>query len=82
MVRERRMVRRQHGMDGMSELVRQGRHVTGAAGVVHQYERRILRVDRSTERAPIFPLAHFTVQMILVEHAARQFPDLRVEGAE
>src|SRR5258706_14393346 len=79
---ERAMMRSDHRMDGMSEFVCQSRHVTRATGKVHQYERRIFRVDRSAERATLLTLAHFAIETVLIEHAFRQLAKLWVKRIE
>ncbi len=59
----------QHGVDGMSKLVRHGRHIICTPLIVEQHPRRHIRGHRPTKGTTPFPFADFAIQMIVVEDA-------------
>ena len=73
---------RQHGMDGMSEFVRQGCHVSSPPRVTHQDVRCILRVDRSAEGPTLLALTGFAIKVVLIEDALSQFANFWLKSTE
>ena len=59
-------------MDGVSKLVGHGSHVIGAALVIKFHPGSHAGDHARTEGAALFTLAHFTIQVILIENALRQ----------
>ncbi len=73
---------RQHGMDGVPQLMRHGGHVIGFALVVEQHPGGDIRVDGGAESPAALALAHLAVEMVICEHAFRHLGEARVELAE
>ena len=76
------VVNRQHGMDGMSQLVRQSGNVAGLALVVGQHPGGEVGCDAPAERTAALAVAHFAVQVVLVEDALGEAGQLPVEAGE
>ena len=59
------MVGSQHGMNGVSQLVRQGRHIARAALIVGEDPGSPVRRHAPAEGSSPFPLAYLTIQVVL-----------------
>ena len=72
-------MRRQHGVDGVSQLVSQRGHLARRALIVDQHPGSHLRQDRPAERTSALALADLAVESVLVEDALRQIRNFGVE---
>ncbi len=79
---ERTVMGCQHGMDGMTEFMSEGRHLTSCALVVHHHIWRHLRQNRPAECTAALTLANFAVNTALVKNALCQICDLWRKGVE